>query len=264
LTTQAQAVGNFNYIRTVKAVLDNALEAVRIKMGLSVDEMNAALAGHLKTMTDEWFSGDVPNIAYGDPLCRFAYLYCHVAANANLFEVVIRNTPEVQQWITERLALNQELTVCAFGGGPGTELLGLSKHFLKIGRTAPPISLSFTILDRVPEWAETWNLIEREVTTYLRARFGAFTNRPFSIAKSFCPFDMTKVEQFGNLVHLFGQDFFVLNYVVSEILGDSQKLQDVIAKMTESAPPGAIFLIVDREQDDVMARAQNLLQTVLD
>jgi hypothetical protein len=70
---------------------------------------------------------------------------------------------------------------------------------------------------------------------------------------------MTKVEQFGNLIDMFGQDLFVMNYVVSEVLGDPQKLQAVVTKMAESAPKGAVFLIIDREQNGVIDRAQNIL-----
>ena len=97
MAAQAPPIAPFNYIRTVKAVLDHALEVVRAKLGLTVDDMRTALVGQLQNMTNEWFSGDTPNIAYCDPICRLAYLYCHVAANANLFELVVRSTPEIGQ-----------------------------------------------------------------------------------------------------------------------------------------------------------------------
>ena len=77
-------------------------------------------AAHLQTMRDEWFSGETPNIAYEDPLCRFAYLYCHTAVNANLCEYCIRQTDSLSDHISRVLDSNGELRICAFGGGPGT------------------------------------------------------------------------------------------------------------------------------------------------
>lgn len=44
--------------------------------------------------------------------------------------------------------------MCAVGGGPGTELLGLAKYLLR--KPGFPKRIAFTLLDSVPQWAETW------------------------------------------------------------------------------------------------------------
>src|SRR5271157_4954131 len=116
-----------NYFETIKAALDASFSGICEHLRLSHEEACQTIKKHLATMSQEWFSGKTPNIFYGDPLCRFAYLFCYVGANANLCEVAIRNSPDLCDFLDSTLEKNEELRVCAFGGGPGTELLALSK-----------------------------------------------------------------------------------------------------------------------------------------
>jgi hypothetical protein len=84
-----------NYFDTIKAALDTSFAGICRHLNVNSKEAYRLVAQHLATMSKEWFTGDTPNIAYEDPLCRFAYLYCHTAANANLCEVAIRLSPKV-------------------------------------------------------------------------------------------------------------------------------------------------------------------------
>src|SRR5579884_2986292 len=109
------------YFETIKRVLDSTLSRVCDKRGLTLDEARDLMIQHLRDMKAEWFSGEQPNISYDDPFCRLAYLYCHVAANANLFECALRSTRGVGDYIARKLREDDALRVCGFGGGPGTE-----------------------------------------------------------------------------------------------------------------------------------------------
>ena len=247
-----------NYFETIKAALDASFAGICEHLGLSREEACRTIKQHLATMSHEWFSGQTPNIVYGDPLCRFAYLFCHVGANANLCEVAIRSSPDLCDFIDTTLEKAEELRVCAFGGGPGTELLALSKFLL--GRAFPVhVEISFTLLDRVPEWAETWNALEAQIKAGLKATYGPKSKRPFSTSKTFVPFDMTKAHQYANLSHLLEQDVYVMNYVVSEVVGDHAKFQELITAASSAAPPGSKFLVVDRDQDRVIENTNDLL-----
>ena len=119
-----------NYFKTIKAALDASFAGICEHLGVSREAACETIKQHLATMSEEWFSGETPNIVYSDPLCRFAYLFCHVGANANLCEVAIRDSPDLCEFIDSTLEKTEELRVCAFGGGPGTELLALSKFLL--------------------------------------------------------------------------------------------------------------------------------------
>lgn len=248
-----------NYFTTIKAALDASFAGVCRHMGVTPTVATDSINRHLQTMNAEWFSGDRPTIAYRDPLCRFAYLFCHTAVNANLCEVAIRDSPDVTQLIRERLDQNQELRVCAFGGGPGTELLALAKLLTRIRPNGPVARLSFTLLDSVTEWSESWNALETQITAELRAGGQPFANWPFTVCKTFVPYDMTQVANYANMPNLFQQDLYVLNYVVSEVVGDEVNFQNVINTAAQSSPVGAKFLIIDRDQDAIREAATNLL-----
>lgn len=250
------------YFQIVKSALDALLAGICTHKGVSRSQALQMVEGHLRTMSKEWFSGEAPNIAYGDPLCRFAYLYSHTAVNANLCEVAIRSIPAVGHHILDRLNTAGELRVCAFGGGPGTELLALSKFLTKkkeLGELQPHGEVNFTLLDYVPEWAESWNALEAAIKRDFQATFGHKRDWPFSISKSFQPFDMTKVQQYANLVQLFEHDFYVMNYVLSEIFSDHPAFAALFNQMAAGAPAGAQFLIIDRKQDNIVAWARELI-----
>jgi len=249
-----------NYFRTIKAALDASFAGICDHLDVNKEEACQTIQKHLATMSQEWFSGDTPNIVYGDPLCRFAYLFAHVGANANLCEVAIRDSAEVCKFIELTLDRSEELRVCAFGGGPGTELLALSKHLLSSGRSGH-VEIEFTLLDRVPEWAESWNALEAQIKAEMKATYGSKSQRPFSTSKTFVPFDMTKAHQYANLSHLLEHDLYVMNYVVSEVVGDYTKFQELINAASSAAPSGSMFLIVDRDQDRVIDNASTLLST---
>jgi len=249
-----------NYFQIVKAALDTLVDGICRHRGLQRPQAMQMAAAQLQAMSAEWFSGERPNIAYGDPLCRFAYLYCHTSVNANLCEHCIRGSADICDLINRSLNATNELRICAFGGGPGTELLAFAKHLCNTRAGQQQGDISFTLLDIVPEWAESWNALETAIKARLRQRFGPRTAWPFTTSKTFQPFDMTHVDQYANLNQLFEQELYVLNYVLSEIFSDHQALGQLITRMAQAAPAGAKFLIVDRAQTSVMTWAQEILQ----
>ncbi len=248
-----------NYFRIVRGALDALVDGICRHRHLQRPAAMQMAAAHLQTMRNEWFSGDTPNIAYEDPLCRFAYLYAHTAVNANLCEFCIRQSPDVATHINEVLDANGELRVCAFGGGPGTELLALAKHLCNTREGRPQGDVSFTLLDIVEEWCESWNALESTIKDRFRERFGARNRWPFTISKTFLSFDMTQIEQYANLHHVFTHDLYVMNYVLSEVFGNNEAFGRLIHRMAEAAPAGAKFLIVDRSQDPIINWAQRHL-----
>ena len=251
------------YFGLVKVALDALIAGICVHRGIGKKDAMRLAKAHLENMSQQWRNGQTPTITYGDPLCRFAYLYCHTPINANICESFIRDHPATLQYILEKLNQNEELKVCAFGGGPGTELLALVKILIKAhnsGNLQSQGEVNFTLLDNVPEWVESWNALESAVRTKLTENFGQKRQWPFTISKSFQPFDMTKVSQFANLVQLFVHDIYILNYVISEILTNHNALGNLINKMAAHAPSGARFVFVDRNEKSVVTRAKDLLK----
>lgn len=249
------------YFKVIRAVLDSTLAKVCAVQGIPIAEGHTRLKEHLLAMNTEWFSGENPQIEYGDPFCRLAYLYCHTPANANICEVVIRQELMVTDLIKARATTGDEVRVCAFGGGPGTELLSLSKHLLKV-RTSTPlpiVEINFSVLDRVAEWGESWESISTLIRDAMREEWPRIQDRPFHINKSFAPFDMTKLDAYVNLTSYLAHDLYIMNYVVSEVIDDVDDLAQVLARMREAAPIDALFLVIDRDQDTVCQRVATLV-----
>jgi hypothetical protein len=256
-----------NYFKTIKAALDASYGPICRHKNIPVEQAPQAVKTHLNDMNKEWFGFDPADIDYGDPLCRFAYLFAHTAANANLCEIAIRESSDVCKLIEERATANGELKVCAFGGGPGTELLALSKHLWKTRPDGPHVQVSFTLLDRVNEWIESWQALEAEIKANLKAKYGPFPKHPFSVSGYFVSNDMTKPNQYVNLPTLFKQDIFFLNYAVSEIIGGNVKyldtnrqFLDLITAAVNACPSGSKFVITDRDQDSVIGNSRRLLR----
>jgi hypothetical protein len=249
-----------NYFKTIKAALDASFAGICCHRKLNPEQAMEAIKVQLTNMSKEWRSGETPNIQYSDPLCRFAYLYCHTAANANLCELAIRESPGLSELLQGRLEREGELMLCAFGGGPGTELLAMSKHLLKVRPANSGGHIKLTLLEEVPEWSETLVALEAEIRAGLKERYGAVKNHPFSISWNIVPYDMTEGGNYANLPHLFQQDFFVMNYVLSEVIGDHTKFQEVIRTAATSCPTGSKFLVIDRDEDRVIQNATTMLQ----
>ena len=91
------------YFTTVKAALDALIAGIAQHRGVTPDVALKHASAYLSNMSDQWHSGQKPSIAYGDPLCRFAYLYCHTPVNANICDVFLRGHQETLSYIIEKL-----------------------------------------------------------------------------------------------------------------------------------------------------------------
>ena len=84
-----------NYFKLIKAAPDASFGPICRHKNIPVDHAPQAVNQHLGAMNKESFGYEPAEIDYGDPLCRFAYLFAHTAANANLCETAIRESPDV-------------------------------------------------------------------------------------------------------------------------------------------------------------------------
>jgi hypothetical protein len=145
------------------------------------------------------------------------------------------------------------VTICAFGGGPGTELLGLAKEIEKRrwnDELDRQIWLNYRILDRINEWQDSWTAISEQIEHRLEGPFGSNRNNwPFVLQGTHSMIDITDLNNFGKWGNLFGQDIHVLSYIVSEVFDDAEKLQKFITEMVNYAPIGSKFVFIERTED---------------
>ena len=235
------------YFDIVREVIDTNITRIAASKGLTPAQVYLQVVQHIRQNSAEWTSNKKPVIPYNNPLCRIAYLYSNVPANANLFEHVLRYDPELAKYITLVLASKGSLGLCAFGGGPGTELLGMAK-WAEYNKYPTQVDIEFLLLDRVNEWLDSWMAIKNVISgRYQKAYGNAKSSWPLLISAGvFSAVDVTNITGFGNLGAIFQQDLYVMCYVISEVFDQTQDLGTFTSLMATHAPQGSKFLFIDR------------------
>jgi hypothetical protein len=251
------------YIDLIKRILEEAVETYAAASGMAVSEVLGKIREHIDATAKE-HQKDEPGILYNDPLCRLGYLYRHATANATLFEWVLRDSGELRTVI--RHSVGNRLNMCAVGGGPGTELLGLAK-FLMLRSSGYPKKIMFTVLDSVPQWAETWQQLADAVEDELQRATKDVSAACPSIAPAFLPLDVLKAESYRSYAYQFSNSHvIVFNYLFSENKTRLEDAKGAVARLYEMAPKGCVLVVIDRLergttfQSDVVGIFTNLLK----
>lgn len=247
------------YFRTVGSVIERQIDLLARQRSISPENARKSVVEQVARNSNEWRARRQPRIEYHDPFCRAAYMYSIVGANANLVELALENSKELGDHIDHVLEERGELNVCAFGGGPGTELLAMAKWFEK-RKLADEISetahLNFLLLDRVNNWLESWRAIQRHINTVFRDEYSK--DLPVRVTGNFCAVDITDAASLTDLGDVFDQDLFIMSYVVSEIFDDVEALRSFTAHMANHAAAGAKFLFVDRDEPRWRTEVENI------
>lgn len=234
------------YFQIVREVLEESINAQVSASGRTRAKVCEAILAHAKNCSKEWFSNGVPQIEYKDPLCRLAYLYLVVPATANLIESVFTKDNEIGEHFKKVSKEKGTVSICAFGGGPGTELLGVCKWAEQL-KPKEPIQLEYLLLDRVSEWLDSWKAIKKRIESRIKKyKTSGGQNPPLAISGMFSPVDIKDTGGLANLGSIFDQDIFILSYLVSEIFANFEDFRDFTQQVVHYAPKGAKFLFVDR------------------
>src|SRR5262249_13854412 len=145
-----------------------------------------------------------------------AYMFAHAAVQANLFQRVIEECARRDQSFRERLC-SPNLSMVIFGGGPGTELLGLAKYYFKQREDDPnhdQVDVDLDVIDRVGAWSENVSSIKDEISNAYAAKFGSKRAWPALFDIHAFSLNFAELDEFGNLTTIFGRDIFVLNFVI--------------------------------------------------
>jgi len=257
---------SISFFKTVKSVLDQSISDYCRTTGVAREQALDKLRTFLRENRSAYFSsGGIlfrPKavLQYRDPLCRMAYLYAYVAANANLVDIAFQEFEPLSAVVAERLASGKPLTVCSLGGGPGSELLGLAKYVERLAQ-GRCLELDFVLLDNVKEWDETWNTLRCDVMDQMAQAYGAAASRPILVSHSFSPLDLTELSDFQNQPSRFANvDVFILNLVISEIIDDPGEFADVVCWLAERSTGDSLFLVIDRNERRVLRAAERILE----
>lgn len=234
------------YFETVSKVLALAITDYCQDKGITAQKVDLEIAQHIKNTADQHKNPD-PDIDYQDALCRLGYLYVHVGANARIFEDTISQSPMLSHFIQSNSG--QSISICAVGGGPGTELLGLAKYLLLQRRI--PSDISFTILDSVPQWAETWGYLSDVVQEIFKNEL----NTSPVIHRTFQPMDVTDPTNYTDYPSMFRRlNLVVYNYLLSENQVRLENFSAALVDTVRRVPSGCIFAFIDRLEYDTVSQ----------
>lgn len=247
-----------SFFEILSDVLQRDINHLAQTTGSTVSDIYERMVSEAERNQAEWYSNRVPNLNYQNPDCRLAYLYIVAAANAATFHHVLSVNPDLEQYIRSLASTRGRIRLCAFGAGPGTELLALAKWFdeAAIGQ---PVGVDFQLLDRVEEWANSWYGIREAVCNAYAGQYGTNPARwPMVPAGNFLRCDVTSLARVGNLGSIWNQDVYVLNFLLSEVFNDDPGLRAFIRTVALQAPSGARFVFIERRGGMWEARMSNI------
>ena len=228
------------YFKIIRNILETRVESYAQDNNLSEEQVLLEIRQKMDQTYDEYWSEN-PQIDYGDPLCRLGYLYRYAAANADVFERSLNDSNLLANFSD---AGKQVLNVCAVGGGPGTELLGLAKHLID-KKDYLPRKIDFTVLDLIPSWAETWQDLEDAVDAEFRASLTGLA-APV-VSPKFLPFDALKKDSYKDYAFMFKRaDVVVFNYLFSENKNQFEAANEALGYLVGHMNANCRFVVIDR------------------
>lgn len=99
-------------------------------------------------------------VDFSDPLKQWSYMFVYTLRHVDLVSYALDATSDIG--ILKDSDACCSPTVCMIGGGPGSDVLGLSIHLREHGHTAP-MSSRLHVLDKYTEWQGTWQLFHQHL-----------------------------------------------------------------------------------------------------
>lgn len=192
----------------------------------------------IRTLRESYNSASAyKRVDYKGTLAQFAYLHSYAPSRASiLFQIMNEH-----EFLAE-LVSRETLKVASFGGGPGTDVLGVLK--LRQRRKGRAI-IDVTIYDNEDGWENVWRRIESTTET---ARYAHV---------DFCIGDM--LGQDWSMRGPWDAELAIMSYSFSELSGQSAASK-FLGKLADAATSGTLFLIVDNGHSHIM----NAVETAID
>jgi len=237
------AVKFFDMLRTVLA---KRMEYVAKHEAKTPEQVRQLILDEAERNSEQWRSNNIPNLNYHLTECRLAYLYIVAAANATTFKWILSNDQDLRDHVVNTATANRQLHVCAFGAGPGTELMAFAKFFeeKKLGF---PVQVEFQLLDIVQSWQDSWYGIRDAIKDNYKSTYGpSFASWPMIPSGNFTRQDVKDTAGMENLGDIWSHDIFVINFLLSEIFTDNSGFRSFISEVARRAPVGSRFVFIER------------------
>jgi Putative SAM-dependent methyltransferase len=179
--------------------------------------------------------GRVP-IDYRDLPTQAAYIYAYAMPRAYYSDEFLRRHRSV---LGKSLFNEPEVTVVSFGGGPGSELVGLLNYLDDEELGEPVTSVSYRVYDKDGDWSSVASDVIEKVDSGVKVEM---TYHQLDLADGAAT----------SVVDVSDADLIIFSYVMSELCALSDK--DVIAKnlngILAKMRSGAAMLFVESKHTD--------------
>lgn len=182
--------------------------------------------------------GKIPD--YADSYKQFAYLYCYVPAHANILYRLI-------DWNLSRIFNTNQVKVSCFGGGPGSDLLGIVKFMEERGDKSA--RLKCDVYDKENFWRRSLGLICKN------------TKKSFTASSSFNMLDIAESYSWNKYPTIFNSDLFIMSYFVSEIYSMRRQSAIFFTTLFKKSKRGTHFLVVDNCSGESRCWLDSLIET---
>ena len=163
---------SISYFEIVGKIIEKNIEGIQQSKNISRDDILHQMFNQIVAIYKQYRTGRKPRIDYTDPICRLAYMYSYVASRAGLISYIFEWDDELKNHLHTISNKQGRIQICAFGGGPGTELLGLASWAEKSDFNTF-FDLDFLLLDREQHWSDSWYPLKYQLDNYLKTNHGA-------------------------------------------------------------------------------------------
>lgn len=230
----------------LRQVLTKRIEYVGTHNGINQEQVRQLILEEANRNHTQWFSNNVPNLNYDLPECRLAYLYIVAAANATTFKWILKNDADLYDHVIKIASEKRQLNICAFGAGPGTELMAFAKFFDE-ERLGHAVQVEFQLLDIQQAWQDSWYGIRDAIKENFRSVYGPdISSWPMIPSGNFTAQDVTDTAGMQNLGDIWSHDVFVINFLLSELFDDDPGFRAFMTAVTQRAPTGSRFVFIER------------------
>lgn len=222
----------------VRAAYD-ALECnERDEVGAAVERLSNAYSS-IEAGGVNWEGPD-----FTDPVVRVAYLYKYVAYNAALMASIFNDHRDVVEAVFRRPSIK----VGCLGGGPGSDVVGLSK-FIDTARPRNLQHVGAMLLDRCPDWGADWLSISAIGIEQGHVR----------IDSRHQPCDVTEPRSLRYIRHLATANLITSLFFLSELSPVRTRALEFFRKLLIDCRPNTVFFYLDNDRQSMYGWFDELL-----
>lgn len=149
----------------------------------------------------------------------------------------------------EVLEGKKKIKLTSFGGGPGSDMLGLMKFLEK--KEFTQIEFIHNSCDKDDDWSFCWSSVLEQSSSDCKA---------FSkISASFHKVDVTEPQKKQRIYQFLQSDIFSLLYFTSEIISKKEEAREYFSYIFNNIAAGSIVVFIDNKMNDVIEYFKSFL-----